>query len=57
MELCRCKGCCQSLPVSIETEGLGVCALNIAADDTCMDIETEKLLSTYYPDVKTSGKT
>lgn len=38
--------------LSIETEGLGVCALNIAADDTCMDIETEKLLSTYYPDVK-----
>ena len=38
--------------LSVETDGLGVCALNIAADDTCMDIETEKLLSTYYPDVK-----
>lgn len=38
--------------LSVEAEGLGVCALNIAADDTCMDIKTVNLLSAYYPDVK-----
>jgi len=38
--------------LSVEKDGLGVCAINIAADETCMDIETSKLLSEFYPDEK-----
>lgn len=38
--------------LAVEKDGLGVCAVNIAADETCMDIETMALLEAYYPDVK-----
>lgn len=40
---CRC---------AVEADGLDACAFNISADDTCMDIETNQLLSVYYPEVK-----
>ena len=38
--------------LAVEKDGLGFCTANIAADETCMDIETTRLLSAYYPDVK-----
>lgn len=38
--------------LAVETEGLGSVALNIAADDTSMDIESRQLMETCYPEVK-----
>jgi len=37
--------------LAIETDGLGSVALNIAADDTSMDIESKQLMETCYPKV------
>jgi nucleoside-diphosphate-sugar epimerase len=38
--------------LAIETDGLGSVALNIAADDTSMDIESKQLMETCFPNVK-----
>lgn len=38
--------------LAIETDGLGSVALNIAADDSSMNITSEKLMATVYPDVQ-----
>lgn len=35
--------------LAVETDGLGSVALNIAADDTSMDIESKHLVETIYP--------
>ncbi len=37
--------------LAVEANGLGACAVNISADDTCMDIETSVLVNKYYPEV------
>jgi len=38
--------------LAVETDGLGSVALNIAADDTSMDIESKQLMETCFPTVK-----
>ncbi|MEK3889509.1 NAD-dependent epimerase/dehydratase family protein [Bacillus sp. FSL K6-3431] len=38
--------------LAIETDDLGSVALNITADDSSMDIESEELMKTVYPDVQ-----
>lgn len=38
--------------LAVETDGLGSVALNIAADDTSMDIESKQLMETCFPSVK-----
>lgn len=38
--------------LAIETDGLGVVALNIAADDTSMDLKSRELMEQCYPGVK-----
>ncbi|WP_134701957.1 NAD(P)-dependent oxidoreductase [Ammoniphilus sp. YIM 78166] len=38
--------------LAVETDGLGSVALNLAADDTSMDIESKLLMETCYPAVK-----
>ncbi|MFD2215805.1 NAD-dependent epimerase/dehydratase family protein [Metabacillus endolithicus] len=38
--------------LAIETDGLGSVALNIAADETSMNIESQKLMDTVYPGVE-----
>lgn len=38
--------------LAVETDGLGSVALNIAADDTSMNIESKQLMETCFPTVK-----
>lgn len=38
--------------LAVETDGLGSVALNIASDDTSMDIESKQLMETCFPNVK-----
>jgi nucleoside-diphosphate-sugar epimerase len=38
--------------LAVETDGLGSVALNLAADETSMDIESKQLMETVFPTVK-----
>jgi nucleoside-diphosphate-sugar epimerase len=42
--------------LAVETDGLGSVVLNIAADDTSMDIESKQLMETIFPTVKNFRK-
>ncbi|WP_407270200.1 NAD-dependent epimerase/dehydratase family protein [Radiobacillus sp. PE A8.2] len=41
--------------LAVEKDGLGAVALNVAADDTSMDIKSEDLMKEIYPEVEIRG--
>jgi Nucleoside-diphosphate-sugar epimerases len=38
--------------LALEAEELGCVALNIVADDTCMDVKSRELMTEVFPEVK-----
>ncbi|HBP37496.1 MAG TPA: nucleoside-diphosphate-sugar epimerase [Clostridiales bacterium] len=38
--------------LAVEKDSLGYCAVNIVADDTCMDIPSKELIAEYFPGIR-----